>query len=471
MGYFSNNEKMYVPLSIDKIEADDKSYFLSNSKMVFAFLALLPIVVPLYILANAEAGFIPIIIVVVVYGAMYSVFIRLGILEEKRLREMVKELDDNKVSGVEHFWGIDKIGGGKEDDGTIYYSFKGSKHGTTRGLVVMMDRGSTIGVPEGHFENYRKTKEEFLRRLHLSGLDVEWYDIQKEPELQPTLIHYADLLSNLTNEHQKKLLKLQLNINTVYTMSDQQRYVDYVVVRRERYSQDFRRVMESIVEDTLGQNSYFVNPHVASRTEVEDFFKNYLKMDVIDSENIRKSVDIKPFEDFALVHRIVDAEGREVAIQLMDKMDIDGIKSKRGNLEEITKRRKRLEDNAENKAKNNYDVGMNKLNQRRNSNKITHDEYEEEKERLGRIYEQERYYVPKEKVDPKIKEEKIKKDKKEKDLEEKESKKVKPRKHEYEDKGESKYDDSSVTLETLMRNQKRRETETEKEDIKEEEND
>src|SRR5699024_11976995 len=54
-----------------------------------------------------------------------------------------------------------------------------------------------------------------------------------------------------------------------------------------------------------------------------DFFKNYLMMDMVDSDNIRKSVDIKPFESFAEVIRLVDSEGEEVPIRYLDEFDID----------------------------------------------------------------------------------------------------------------------------------------------------
>src|SRR5699024_5168008 len=262
---------MYIPLSIDTVEASKGSYFFSNKKMFYELIAILIIFIPLAFLMQMEVGIMPYVVVVGIYLFVFFQFARLVIFEEKRLRKMVRELDENKISGIEHFWKIDKIGGGKDDEGMKYYSLDGSRYGTTRGLVVTMDRGSTVGVPEGHFENFRKTKEDFLRRLHLVGLDVRWYEIQKKPELQKSIIDMANQLSDVENEYYQKLVKLQLNINTNFSMDDRQRYVDYIVVKRERYSKDFNGVLESIVEETLGQNSYFVNPRIANKAEIEEF--------------------------------------------------------------------------------------------------------------------------------------------------------------------------------------------------------
>lgn len=393
MGYFSNNKKMYIPLPIDTVEAEKGNYFFSNKKMFFALAAFLPIFVPLYFLMRLEVGIVSYIVVIGIYLFVYFQFSRFFIFEERRLRSMVKELDDNKVSGIEHFWKIDKIGGGKEDEGMKYYSIDGSRYGTTRGLVVTMDRGSTVGVPEGHFENFRKTKEAFLRRLHLAGLDVQWYEIQKKPELQKSIIDMANQLSDVEDGYYQKLVKLQLNINTNYSMDEKQRYVDYIVVKRERYSRDFIGVLESIVEETLGQNSYFVNPRIANKAEIEDFYKNYLMMDTVDSDNIRKSVDIKPFEKFAEVIRLVDADGVEVPIEYLDELDVEGTSARGQDIEEIIKREERKDESRKERNKMEYDKEVERLNKRRNRERITHTQYLEDAEMLRKIYEESDNFV------------------------------------------------------------------------------
>lgn len=451
MGYFTDDRKMYVPLSIDTVEARKGNYFLSNKKMFFAVMLFLPIFIPLAILMDIGAGWIPLIIVAGIYMLIYFYVARFLIFEEKRLRKMVRELDDNKVSGIEHFWEVDKIGGGKEDDGTIYYSFKGSATGTTRGLVVMMDRGSVIGVPKGHYKTFRRTKEQFLRRLHLSGLDVQWYEMQKRPELQSSLIDHANKLSNLDNKYLQTLLKLQLNINTVYSMGDQQRYVDYVVVKREKHSKDFKRVLQTIIEETLGQNDYFVNPHIANKNEVEEFYKNYLMMDTIDSDNIRKSVDIKPFENFAKVIRMLDETGKEIPIEHLDDLDVDSVGGR--HVDKEINKEKQIEKDKENKNKRDYDSELERLNKIRNRDRITHDEYEKRKEQMDEVYENSENFLKDYRMVNKNKGKNVEKENKEDKREE--QKEQGPVMHEFkEDDIEVKGD---ASIEDMLRNKRKNE--------------
>lgn len=389
MSYFSNERKMYVPLSIDTVEAERSSYFLSNQKMVYAVVAFLPLIFLLYPLVDGGVDFLPIIVVVSIYMFIYTYFFRFVILEEKKLRNMIRELDNNRVSGVDHFWGIDKIGGGKTDDGMIYYAYKGNSKGTTKALIVKFDRGSTIGVPVGHYENFRKTKERFLRKLHQSGFDFQWYEMQKKPELQESLIDYADKLGKIDNEYHQKLLKLQLNIQAVFSMSEDQRYEDYIVVKRSNFSRDFRLLLESIIDETLRQNGYIVDPHILGKREVEKFFKDYLMIDSLDSDSIRKSVDVEPFENFAKVHRLVDSEGKEVPIQFIDNLDIDAYRGR--SIERDLEAEERKKERREELRKKNFQIEMEKLNRKRNRDMLSHDEYLAEKEKLEHDFHPDNY--------------------------------------------------------------------------------
>lgn len=389
MSYFGNDKKMYVPLSIDTVEAERMNYFFSNQKMIYAVVAFLPLFILLYPLIDGGVSILPLIIVVAVYLFGYTYFFRFIIFEEKRLRNMVRELDANRVSGVDHFWGIDKIGGGETDDGMIYYAYKGSSKGTTRGLVIKFDRGSTVGVPYGHYKNFRKTKQNFMRKLHTSGFDFQWYELQKKPELQDSLIDYADKLSQIGNEYHQKLLKLQLNIQVVFSMSADQRYEDYIVVKRSNFSKDFKLLLESIIDETLGQNGYIVNPHVLNKREVEGFFKNYLMIDSLDSDSIRKSVDIEPFENFAKVHRLVDGKGQEVPIQFIDDLDIDVYRDR--PIEQEMKTAERKEKVREELRQKNFKIEQDKLNRRRNRDMLSHNEYLEEKRKLEEAYHPDNY--------------------------------------------------------------------------------
>lgn len=389
MSYFTNNRKMYVPLSIDTVEARKSNYFLSNTKMLWAFLAMLPIFALLTPMIQAGVSIYPIIVVSVIYLIGYSFIIRYVIFEEKRLRKMVRELDENRISEMSHFWGNDKIGDGEEDDGIIYYSYTGSSKGTTKGLVVKLERGSTVGVPEGHYEDYRRVKENFLRSLHMNNFYPQCYEMQKRPEMQKSLLEYAEVLSGMKNEYHQRLLKLQLTINSVYSMGKNQRYVEYYVIKRDNFNKNFRRVVETILEDTFGQSGYITEATILDKRGVEEFYKNYLLVDTLDSNNVRKAVDVEPFENFAKVHRLVDVEGREVPIQFLDELDTDKYGGKDIDVEIKIKNKKDIK--KEERRVRQLDIEIEKLNRKRNRDIITHDEYLAEKAELEQMYSPEEF--------------------------------------------------------------------------------
>lgn len=387
MSYFSDDEKMYVPLSIDTVEARRSNYFFSNKKMLYAFIAFIPIFALLTPLIQAQAGLLPIMIVVVVYMVIYIYFLRFIVFEERRLKRMLRELDDNRVSEVDHFWGIDKVEDRGENDGMIYYSYKGAARGITSGLVVMLERGSTVGVPVGHYREYRKTMERFFRALHLNNLYGTVVELEREPELQESLKEYTELLKGLDNEYHQRLLRLNLSINSIYTMDKEQRYIEYVVIKQDGFNHNFRRLVETILTDVFSTNGYIQEARILNRRELEGFLKNYLQIETLDSSNIRKSVDVEPFENFALVHRLLDDKGREVPIHLMDELDIDKYRGK--SIDQEIERLEKRERGKKKKEKEKLDIEIKKLNRLRNRERITQEEYLKRKRELEEMYTEE----------------------------------------------------------------------------------
>lgn len=321
MGFFSDDRKMYIPLSIDTAEARRMNYFTSNKKMVEAVLGLAPYMFLMYPMLQGGVKLLPMFIVTAVYAVLYLYFIRFRILEESRLRKMVRELDKNRVSGVNHFWGINKIGNRGEDDGVIHYQ---REQKTTRGLVIAFDRGSTVGVQEGNFRRFRETKMEFLRELHLQKFNFQWYEMPKRSETPEALVNYFNIMTEVQNPYFKKLLKLQIDINTLFATDAEQRYVDYIVIRNSNFRtmRRFKTVVQGIIDTTLDTNGYILDPRILDKEDVERFFEDVLMIDSLDSNNIRKGVQPQPFEDFAKVQRIIRKDGRELPLEFMDDFDL-----------------------------------------------------------------------------------------------------------------------------------------------------
>ncbi|MBE7114550.1 hypothetical protein FT641_17975 [Bacillus paranthracis] len=373
MGFFDDKEKMFVPLSIDNVDTERNSYFASNKKMVGVFFAILPYVGLLSIFMKLGAGIIPIIVMTGIYLFIFSFFIRYWVFEEVRLRKMIQEKDDNVISGVSHFWGTDKVGSGERDDGLIYYQREGAK--LKRGLVVYFDRRSNVGVPEGHYEQYRKTKNEFLRELYARGMDFQWYEVQRKPEMSKTLTRYADILNDEPREAMRMLAKLQLNINSMYTMDAEQRYVDYIVVTNTRFvtMKRFKKMLNDILTLTLRSNGYLGDVKICSKEEVDKFYETIYMLNSFNSSYIRKSVDMQPFNKFAKLKRLIGEDGQAIPIELLDELELStGGKS----LEEISQAEERKEKSIESVRLKQYKNELETAKKIRMANEITTDEYD-----------------------------------------------------------------------------------------------
>lgn len=388
MSLFDDKEKMFIPLSIDSAEAERGSYFASNTKMIGVFVAILPYVGLLSIFMKLGVGVLPILLMTLFYLFIFSFFIRYWVFEETRLKKMVQEKDDNVISGVDHFWGIDKVGDGNTDDGLIYYQRSEGK--LKRGLVVYFDKGSNVGVPKGHYEEFRRVKNEFLRELHTRGMDFQWYELQKLPEMSKTLTRYAELLKDDNREALRMLVKLQLNINSMYTMDAEQRYVDYIVITNTRFTnmKRFQRLVDDILSLTLRTNGYLKDVKICNKEEVDRFFCTVLLLDSFNSSYIRKSVDMKPFNKFAKLKRIVGEDGQAIPIELLDDLEIEGTGK---SVDEIYKEEEKREQVIEDAREKNRKQELETAKKVRMRGEITDKEYKELVEEIEFKYSTENY--------------------------------------------------------------------------------
>lgn len=385
MSFFKDEEKMYIPMSIDNAETNRTSYFFSNKKVLEMALAILPYFVLMYPLMSGGVRLIPLIIVTVCYGVIYVYFIRFRIIEESRLRDMVNELDKNKMSGLDHFWQINKL----QDNGVIHYVLDPTV-GKELGVVVSFDRGSTVGVPVGNFTRYRQTKMLFLRELHKQGFDFTWYELPKRSETPDSLVHYFNLMTTHADEDFRKLLKLQIDINNMFVTDAEQPYVDYILIRNHNFRtlRRFRQVIQDAIDLSLATNGYIMNPRTLNKAEVETFFEDYLLVDSIDANKVRRGVVIKPFEAFAKVTRIIRHDGVDVPLEFIERFDLDADKDYK-SVEQILERKAerkeiRLRD-IDSRKKKELDI----LRKQRLKDAITNKEYTEKMALIEAKYQSE----------------------------------------------------------------------------------
>ena len=323
MSYFEDDRQMYIPESVDSTGVSKQGYFTGDGKVIKMVIGFIPYMVFLYLLLQLNSGIFPIILMSIAYLFIYSYYFRFVILEETRLKKMLAELDANNYSEIDHFWGINKISSSGESDGMIQYENNGVN--LTRALVVGFDKGSTVGVPQGHYALYRKAKEEFIKQMHLRNYDFMWYEIPARIETPKVLDYYFNVMTRMPNNAQKKLLKLQIEINTLFANEARHRYVDYIVIKSHDAVDfiNFKTSVEYAIAESLTLTNYIVNPHILSRYEIDAFLEDLLMIKSIDSTKILKGKSTKTLEDFGEIITVIDAQGHSVLLEEIDSYDLD----------------------------------------------------------------------------------------------------------------------------------------------------
>lgn len=377
---FESDDKMFVPLTIDDMEVEDTSYFFNGQKLAIAAIGLLPYFV-IFFLLDYVTSIMVFVIYTAIYLTLYSFLLRFVVFEEKRQRDEMMAMENNKVSDMSYFWSWDKLGTGKRDDGMVYIQSDGVS--LKRGYIIGVDSGSVVGVPEGHYRQYRQTQQDFLRSVSALGMDVKVYNIRKRPELSPALKRYARMLRNLQgteNEALIKLSQLNIDINFLYSITLDQRYVTYYLLVNKRLEnlRNFKGIVQSVVDKTFGSNIAFSNAHILTKPEVDEFLTVYFDQDAVNTSGLHKMNGFKNFSEFCDLVAVIDKEGRQVPVEIFD----DIIKPDLGfagnvSVEELTKRELEKEAQWERRRLKSYETKEELLMKKRREDKITHKEYTE----------------------------------------------------------------------------------------------
>lgn len=377
---FESDDKMFVPLTIDDMEVEDTSYFFNGQKLAIAAIGLLPYFI-IFFLLDYVTSIMVFVIYTAIYLTLYSFLLRFVVFEEKRQRDEMMAMENNKVSDMSYFWSWDKLGTGKRDDGMVYIQSDGVS--LKRGYIIGVDSGSVVGVPEGHYRQYRQTQQDFLRSVSALGMDVKVYNIRKRPELSPALKRYARMLRDLQgteNEALIKLSQLNIDINFLYSITLDQRYVTYYVLVNKRLEnlRNFKGIVQSVVDKTFGSNIAFSNAHILTKPEVDEFLTVYFDQDAVNTSGLHKMNGFKNFSEFCDLVAVIDKEGRQVPVEIFD----DIIKPDLGfagnvSVEELTKRELEKEAQWERRRLKSYETKEELLMKKRREDKITHKEYTE----------------------------------------------------------------------------------------------
>lgn len=372
-------------MSIDRVD-NKNSYFFSERKIIEMVIGIFPYLIMMYPLLQGGAGFLPILIITVIYAIIYSYFLRYRILEEGRLRKMVREMDSNKQSGVEKFWYITKIANGETNAGEIHYDRSDTME---RALVVTYDRGSLVGIPEGSYTAHRQAKMDFMKELSDRKMSFRWYELpDKNKQIPSNLMYVFNKMTELDNPAYKQLIRLQLDFNVMFTMAEGGGYRDYILIKNTNFSTmtRFKGIVDDIIYSTLQMDSYIINPRILDEKEVEEFFGEALMIDPVTTSTIRRGVQHVPFDVFAKVHRVLDENGQDVPIETFAEDDIN-VDTGEETIEEMLEKEQAKRNKMLEKVNRLRETELEKLNLLRVRDIITHRDYlRQEKEIKDKYY-------------------------------------------------------------------------------------
>lgn len=380
-GQFFNDEKMFVPLTIDDLEMESRNYFFSGKKFIIMALSLLPYITIFFFL-----DYIPniqvFIIYTILYLIVYSFILRFAVFEESRQKEQMRELENNKYSDLAYFWQLDKIGSGKRDDGLLYIQSDGLT--IRRAYMVEVDSGSTIGVPVNAYANYREVWQKFYRMCYNLGFEIKMYNVRKKPELSDSLKQYSLQMQDIENEAYRNLMQLNVETNFLYAVSEEQRYITYIEVINKRVDNliNFRNILEDIISKTFDTDGLFANPKVLDKQGVDSMMATYFGQDRVNSNGVHRTNGYKSIMEYADIVNLYDDKGKSVPFELEDLLFEESRKNARNvsnnkSIEELMQEESEDKHKWEDKVADVKDHRVEQVQRLRREEKISYAEYEE----------------------------------------------------------------------------------------------
>ena len=304
-------EKIFIPMSIDQNSTTRAGYFFSPFKsfiMVGGFIPGVPWV--MYAYSSSGDNIWGLLIGLVTFLIAHFYLIRFVVFEERRLKKMMRTLDENKRSGVDHFWGIDEI----EDDGVIRYKYS---LGLRKAVIVKVVRGSTVGVASDFKERYKYSNLTFTRDLLRQRFGYMKYTKLERVDLPEGLKDYNARVAKIEDENVKRVLLLNLKTIANFTKEYKSVVVDYYVVSASdpKLLSSFKPLVRDIMTKAFGGEVYFRGTHILDKNEVVQFLNDTLYVKGVRADGYQ-AVENYEFSDFGSVFRAFDHSGREVLFDL-----------------------------------------------------------------------------------------------------------------------------------------------------------
>lgn len=304
-------EKIFIPMSIDQNSTTRAGYFFSPFKsfiMIGGFIPGVPWV--MYAYSSSGDNIWGLVIGLVTFLIAHFYLVRFVVFEERRLKKMMRTLDENKRSGVDHFWGIDEI----EDDGVIRYKYS---LGLRKAVIVKVVRGSTVGVADDFKDRYKYSNLTFTRDLLRQRFGYMKYTKLERVDLPEGLRDYNARVAKIEDENVKRVLMLNLKTIANFTKEYKSVVVDYYVVSASdpKLLSSFKPLVHDIMTKAFGGEVYFRGTRILDKSEVVQFLNDTLYVKGVRADGYQ-AVENYSFGDFGSVFRAFDQVGREVMFDI-----------------------------------------------------------------------------------------------------------------------------------------------------------
>lgn len=336
------NRKVFVPMSIEQNSSTKRSYFLSPTKAALGMGLLVPIVpVSFYAYSSSNGNWIVFGVAVLIYIFIYTLLLRFVVLEERRLKKMVRTLDANKISPTSYFWGIDEIA----DDGIIHYRYN---FGLQKAVIVKICRGSIIGRDETFAENYADANLRFIRGLLKNNFSYMKYSQLENSKMPDGLVDYIKRLEAIDDVAQRAVLRMNIETISEFTKGHKRVINDYYVIYNKdvRIMKSFKTVVRDLIVASYSHIPYFDDSHILDSDEVVEFISNNLNVKTVQKRGYIDNTEKEPFEKYGRVIRLLDSEGKDglvdFGIEVKESTDFEVIKGPRGkSLDDLDKEARR----------------------------------------------------------------------------------------------------------------------------------
>ena len=331
------NRKVFVPMSIEQNSSTKRGYFFSPSKAAIGMALIVPIVpLSFYAYSSSNGNWIVFGISVLVYLLIYTLLFRFVILEERRLKKMVRNLDANKISPTSYFWGIEEIA----DDGIIHYRYN---FGLQKAIIVKICRGSIIGRDENFADSYADANLRFIRGLLKNNFSYMKYSQLENTQMTKGLQDYIKRLENIDDAAQRAVLRMNIETISEFTSKHKRVINDYYVIynRDVRIMKSFKSVVRDLIVASYSHNPYFDGSRILDSDEIVEFISNNLNVKTVQKRGYVDNTQKEPFEKYGKVFRILDSKGQDILIDFgidIDDTEIGVLQSPRGkSFEDIEK--------------------------------------------------------------------------------------------------------------------------------------